>query len=160
MSRLCLLVLVALAGCDTVGEDRPPVADAPAWDAMLDAVNGVRAQGARCGGDAMPPVGPLVWDARLERAAEVHARDMAEHRHLEHRGTDGLGTGDRVRRAGYDWRVLGENLARHQVSVEQVVGDWMASPGHCRLMMDPTMLELGAAEAGGYWTQVFGVERD
>ena len=155
-----LLLALAAAGCDSVGADRPPEADAPAWNAMLDAVNAVRAQGATCGGERFPPVGALVWDARLELAATRHSRDMAAHDHFEHRGTDGLDTGQRVRRAGYDWRVVGENIARYQTSVDQVVSDWMASPSHCRQTMDPTVLELGAAREGRYWTQVFGVARD
>lgn len=158
MLRLLLLFLV-LSACDTVGADAPPVADAPAWDAMLNAVNDVRAEGATCGSQWHAPARPLVWDARLERAARHHAQDMAEHDHFAHRGTDGSRTGERVRRVGYDWRIVGENLARHQTSVRQVIGDWLESPSHCRQLLSPEMLEIGAAEVEGYWTQVFAVAR-
>lgn len=159
MTRLALVLSVLLVGCDTVGLDVAPVADAPAWDAMFVAVNEVRAQGATCGGEWHPPAPALVWDARLEAAAERHAEDMAENDHFAHRGTDGLDTGERVRRAGYDWRIVGENLARNQTSVPQVISDWLASPAHCRQMMSPEFLEIGAARSEGYWTQVFGVAR-
>ena len=159
MLRLVLLPLLALSACDTVGLDERPVADAPAWDAMLDAVNDARAEGATCGGEWKAPAKPLIWDARLETAARQHAKDMAKNGYLGHRGTDGAGIGERVRRVGYDWRVVGENLARNQVSVDQVIADWLESPAHCRQLLAPEVLEIGAAKVDGYWTQVFAVAR-
>ena len=156
-----LVVGSALAGCDTVGLDVAPVpepGDRP-WVEMLDAVNRVRAEGATCGSAEMGPAPPLVWDARLERAADGHARDMAQHGYLSHRDRAGRDTGDRVREAGYAWRVVGENLGRNQASVDQAIGDWLASPGHCRTLLDPGFAEIGASEDGGYWVQVFGVAR-
>ena len=120
-----LVLLVCLSACDTVGLDLPPEPEAgvQAWDEMLTAVNAVRAEGATCGDRRMAPAAPLIWDSRLEAAAERHSRDMAEHGHFDHRGSDGLGTGERVRRAGYDWRVIGENIAARQQSVAEVVGE-------------------------------------
>ncbi|WP_412067944.1 CAP domain-containing protein [Rubrivirga sp. IMCC43871] len=160
MFRIVLLAALALAACDTTyAIDDALVADAPAWDAMLAAVNDARASGAVCGNEAMGPAAPLVWDARLEAAAERHSRDMAENGHFDHTGTDGLSTGARVRRAGYDWRAVGENIARYHQNVDEVVSDWLASPDHCRQMLSPRFVELGAAEEDGYWTQVFGVPR-
>ncbi len=163
MMRLRLLFLavplVALGACDTVGVDVAPEADAEAWDEMLLAVNAVRSQGATCGDERMGPAPALIWDSRLEVAAQRHSRDMAATDRFDHRGSDGLGTGDRVRRAGYDWRVVGENIARYQQTVAEVVEDWVESPAHCRQLLDPRFLEIGAAEAEGYWTQVFGVPR-
>ena len=161
MRPLSIALVAALAACDTLGVDAPlePEPSVQAWDAMLDAVNDARARGAVCGGERMGPVGPLIWDGRLEAAAGHHSRDMARHGYFDHTGSDGLGTGDRVRRAGYDWRAVGENIAQRQTSVAQVIGDWMGSPGHCRQIMSPRFQEMGAAEVDGYWTQVFGVPR-
>lgn len=161
---LTLALLLAgsgVAGCDTVGLDVAPTpepGDRP-WAEMIEAVNRVRAEGATCGGTAMPPAPPLVWDARLERAAADHARDMARHGYLSHRDRAGRDTGARVRDAGYAWRVVGENLGRNQASVDQAIGDWLASPGHCRTLLNPGFAEIGASEDGGYWVQVFGVAR-
>ena len=160
--RLALVALVVLlTGCDSVGPSLPPPpeADAEAWDEMLAAVNDLRAEGATCGGEWMAPVPALVWDARLEAAADRHSRDMAHHDRFSHRGSDGLDTGERVRRAGYDWRVVGENIARFQRSVPEVIEDWVESPDHCRQLLSPRFFEIGAAEVDGYWTQVFGVPR-
>lgn len=161
LPRLLLIVAFLTTGCDSVGIDLPaePEPGVVAWDEMLTAVNAVRARGAVCGSTEMPPVPPLIWDSRLEAAAERHSRDMAEHDHFAHRGTDGTDPGERVRRVGYDWRAVGENIARYQRSVDEVVEDWLASPGHCRQLLDAGYLEIGAAEHGNYWTQVFGVPR-
>ena len=161
MRPILLLTALALIACDTVGLDVPPEPEpgVQAWNAMLNAVNDVRARGAVCGGEAMVPAAPVIWDSRLERAAEQHSHDMAQNDYFDHTGSDGRDTGERVRRAGYDWRVVGENIARYQTSVAQVVDDWMESPGHCRQIMSPSFQEIGAAEVDGYWTQVFGVPR-
>lgn len=160
VSALILLSFVFVA-CDSVGVDVPPEPEAGVqpWGEMLDAVNAVRAQGATCGDDRMAPAAPLLWDSRLESAAQAHARDMAENGFFGHTSSDGTRMGDRVRRAGYDWAVVGENLARHQRSVGEVVEDWIESPGHCRQLLDPSFQEVGAAQVDGYWTQVFGVPR-
>lgn len=156
-----LALLLPLAACDTLVAETPwdsaPLSEP--WPEMLAAVNAVRAEGARCGGQAYAPAGPLVWNARLEQAALRHTTDMMEHDHFDHVGTDGSEPGDRARRAGYEWRIVGENIARFQPTIERVVEDWMESPSHCRQIMDPAFVEMGAAERERYWTQVFGLPR-
>ncbi|HEX8386426.1 MAG TPA: CAP domain-containing protein [Rubricoccaceae bacterium] len=155
LSALCLV------GCDSFGTDAP-LDEAPAsepWGEMLDAVNEARTAGQTCGDALYAPAPPLVWNGRLETAAERHTADMVEHAHFDHTGTDGSRPGDRATRAGYSWRVVGENIARGQPTVDEVVSDWVASPGHCRNLMDPRFAEIGAAEQEGYWTQVFGLAR-
>lgn len=155
------VLLVFLVACDSVGIDGPPQPEVgvQAWEEMLSAVNRVRAEGGMCGGELMLPAPALIWDSHLEAAARAHARDMAQHEFFGHTGSDGAGLGERVRRAGYDWSVVGENLARRQRSVGEVVTDWQQSEGHCRNLHDPRYAEIGAAMEDGYWTQVFGVPR-
>lgn len=155
------VLLLSIVACDSVGVDLPPEpeADAQAWDEMLSAVNRVRTAGGECGGEPMAPAPALVWDGRLEQAARVHARDMAQHDFFSHTGSDGAGVGERVRRAGYDWAAVAENLARRQRSVGEVVTDWQQSEGHCRNLYDPAYREVGAALVDGHWAQVFGVPR-
>ncbi len=173
LSALCGLLLVAgCAGSASLDvpeqtaapvevrvEASPDVAGTPVGSAMLVAVNRVRAAGATCGDVWHPPVRPLSWDHRLERAAQGHARDMVRHAHFEHRGTDGRDPGERARHAGYHWWAVAENIARHQSTVDQVMRDWLASPDHCRQLLSPKYVELGAAESGGYWSQMFAVSR-
>ena len=155
-----LLLAVLLAGCDSVGTNAPSVDASPdPWVEMLDAVNAARAEGQRCGGEAFPPVGPLVWNDRLTLAAERHTADMARTRSFDHVGSDGSRPADRVTRAGYAWRLVGENIAHFQRNVPEVVEDWVESPSHCRNLMDARYAEMGAAQQDLYWTQVFGLAR-
>lgn len=155
-------VIVLLTACDTMGVDAVDASEPPpesVWNEMLDAVNAVRAQPQTCGGVRFDAVAPLHWDERLEIAARIHTDDMVRHDHFDHIGTDGSGPGDRVRRAGYGWRRVGENIARYQRSVDEVVEAWVSSEGHCQQLMDPRFVEMGAVEQDGYWTQVFGAPR-
>ena len=159
---LALLLLAPLAACDTLVPADPPWDSAPAsepWPEMLDAVNAHRAAGATCGAERFAPVGPLAWNGRLEQAALEHTVDMVRNDHFGHVGTDGSEPGDRAQRAGYRWRIVGENIARYQSSLDEVVADWMASPSHCRQIMDRGFVEMGAVERDRYWTQVFGMPR-
>lgn len=133
---------------------------------VLELVNEARASPRRCGRtrfDAAPPLAP---SALLQRAALDHARDMALHGKLSHAGSDGSTHAERATRAGYSWRVVGENIAAGQSNAEQVVAGWLKSAGHCANMMDPDFAEMGVAYAaaprggkGIYWAQMFGTPR-
>jgi len=154
------LVLVAFAplGCDVLAEpsgyslEDPP----PAYADLVSAVNEARAHPRTCGSETFGATEPVAWDGRLERAAERHTLDMAEHGVLAHTGSDGSTVGDRVTHAGYQWRRVGENLALANRPAREVVDMWLASAGHCANVMHPGYVEMGVAAREGYWTQVFG----
>jgi uncharacterized protein YkwD len=63
--------------------------------------------------------------------------------------------------------MLGENIAAGQTTVDSVMADWMASPGHCANIMRPEFVEMGVACVNGtpantyrtYWTMDFGRPR-
>lgn len=62
---------------------------------------------------------------------------------------------------GYPFMKVGENLAAGQLSVEEVMEAWMASPGHRANILDPDFTEIGlAVKIGGadgpFWVQEFG----
>ena len=48
-----------------------------------------------------------------------------------------------MRRAGYESRLTGENIAYGPVSAEEVVAGWLASPGHCENIMEPRFRDIG-----------------
>jgi uncharacterized protein YkwD len=99
---------------------------------------------------------------RLQTAAQAHARDMARRNYFDHHAPDGSEPRDRVRRAGYRWALVGENIAFGPETADEVVSGWLASPGHCANMMDPRFREIGVGVAKGrkrghiYWVQEFG----
>ncbi len=110
---------------------------------------------------------PLVLDDRLNRAAQAHAENMAKRDFFDHQAPDGSQVADRAVRAGYPWRLIGENLAAGHSSERGVVNGWMISPAHRDNMLAPDFTELGVGYArpspegrqpkyGHYWTVVFG----
>jgi uncharacterized protein YkwD len=123
-------------------------------DALIAAHNRERAA------DSLPP---LRANAQLSEAARNHARDMAEHRELSHKGSDGSDPATRVKRGGYRFRAVGENVAAGQESVEEAMRTWMNSPPH-RSNILGDFAEVGAAvipdaDKRPYWCVVFGRPR-
>lgn len=126
----------------------------------LRLVNARRAAGATCGARGSFAAAPaLAWDAQLAQAAYRHSRDMADHDHFSHTGTDGSTLGARVSAAGYAWSGVGENIGAGYGSLQSVVDGWMASDGHCANLMSPGFTAFGLACArnsassyGLYWT--------
>ncbi|MEK9644184.1 MAG: CAP domain-containing protein [Alphaproteobacteria bacterium] len=110
---------------------------------------------------------PLILDERLSRAAQVHAENMARRDFFDHQAPDGSQVSGRAVRAGYPWRLIGENLAAGHSSERGVVNGWMISPAHRDNMLGPDFRELGVGYArpspkgrqpkyDHYWTVVFG----
>jgi uncharacterized protein YkwD len=132
---------------------------------VVELVNVARSRPRRCGSERFTAVPPLTASRKLNDAAMDHARDMARRKYFEHEGRDGSQPRDRVRRAGYESRLTGENIAYGPVSAEEVVAGWLASPGHCENIMDPRFVDIGVGVAIGrkrgqiYWVQNFGVPR-
>jgi uncharacterized protein YkwD len=133
---------------------------------VLELVNEARAQPRRCGWKRFSAAPPLVLSDALQSAALAHARDMAERGTLSHAGSEGGTPAERATRAGYRWRLIGENIAAGQSTPEQVVADWVKSPRHCANLMSAEYTEMGVAyaaeprsAAGIYWTQVFASPR-
>jgi uncharacterized protein YkwD len=120
---------------------------------------------------------PLQTDARLERAAESHGKEMIAENYFEHVAPSGLTPVERIRSTGYipsteDGYVLGENLAWGTLSLstpQAIVKAWIASPEHLANILEgkyrdtgidveptvPTSLSEGVA--GATYTQEFGV---
>jgi len=87
----------------------------------------------------------LTYDERLNRACDVHARDLAEAGIISHTGTDGSGHGDRVQRQGYYFSIAGENVATGQMSWEDAFDAWQKSPGHNENLLRDDVTQFGLA---------------
>ncbi|MCZ0813332.1 MAG: CAP domain-containing protein [Pseudomonadota bacterium] len=111
-------------------------------------INGARAE---AGAGAVTP------SAQLKMAAEAHARDLAASGAFSHQGSDGGQVGTRVRRAGYNYCFVAENLARGQGSLEAVLKGWMGSKGHRRNMLSREAREFALVRGpGNLWVMVLG----
>lgn len=132
---------------------------------VVDLVNEARSRPRRCGREKFPAVPPLTVSRALNEAAAAHARDMVKKRYFDHRGRDGSQPKDRVLRAGYKYRITGENIAMGPESAEEVVAGWLDSPGHCANIMEARFENIGVGLAAGrkrgqiYWVQSFGAPR-
>jgi len=87
----------------------------------------------------------LTYDERLNRASEVHARDLASAGILSHTGTDGSGHGDRIQLQGYYFSIAAENAAAGQKSWDSAFESWKKSPGHNENLLRDDVSEFGLA---------------
>jgi uncharacterized protein YkwD len=130
---------------------------------VLELTNAARADGRQCGREPFGAAPPLTLSPLLSHVAMEHSKDMAAHDLFDHIGSDGQSPGDRMPRAGYKWRMAGENIASGVMTADGVVNGWLNSPHHCENIMGPRFTEMGVAyfydpksADGIYWTQVFG----
>lgn len=107
----------------------------------------------------------LVRNPVLEDQATQYACEMIEYDFFAHENpASGSTLPDRAGEFGYDYLVIGENLAAGQGSPQQVMQDWMNSPGHAANLFDVRFTEIGiGVRSGGdfglYWVQEFGLPR-
>ena len=107
----------------------------------------------------------LKINATLLKVARAHAANMAKQRLMEH-VLDGKDPTDRVDKAGYDYRSVGENIGAGEkgASIEALFKAWMESKVHHDNIVSPKYDEIGiglAADEKGevYYAQVFGKQR-
>ena len=147
--------LIAAAQRDVSPSSVSTSPTAPVQQQVLALVNENRRRGG---------CGDLTLDRRLIVAAYDHADDMARRGYFGHESPDGDGSGDRMREAGYPWSRYGENIARGQESVYEVVDGWMHSPVHRENIMDCRLRQMGiglafARDRTPYWVQDFATPR-
>ena len=119
---------------------------------VLDSINTLRsARGAQT----------MALSSELNAAALTHSRDMAVQNRPWHFGSDGSSPLDRVRRAGYSGRMLGENISETYESELETLSAWMEMPDQREVLLDPRARDLGIAwfqEPNGkiWWTLITG----
>lgn len=130
----------------------------------LEQLNAARAVARTCGTTLMPAVAPLRWNAALEQAAVGHSEWMQANDTFSHTGADGSTVGTRATAAGYEWKMVGENIAAGQPDVPSVIKAWLDSEGHCMNIMHPDFVDVALAMKPGtssntyrtWWTLDFG----
>jgi uncharacterized protein YkwD len=110
-------------------------------------------------------VPPLLADPRLDAAAQRHAEDMLVRSYYNHISPDGTSPASRTRKSGYAGGIVGENIARGPVTVQEVMNNWMGSTEHRRNLLLPAFTHLGVGVVVGHnaamgdtviWVQDFG----
>jgi uncharacterized protein YkwD len=103
----------------------------------------------------------LKEDSRLDRSSQGWTNTMVATNQFTH----GSNFSARITAAGFIWETAGENIATGYPTPASVVAGWMASPGHCRNILDPQFSSVGTGIAGhgiapfgsgpSTWTQDF-----
>ena len=92
---------------------------------------------------------PLRVNTRLALAADDRIADLFSKKYFNHVSPDGLQPFVWAQRRGYQYSVIGENLAAGYRSATGVVDGWMHSPGHRANILGRDFDEVGVAIAGG-----------
>lgn len=153
-----LLIITALT---TSAASAQPATGEKFKQEFLYRINKVRQTGCNCGTKWMPPVAPLIWNTYLQKAAYGHAKDMSDQNYFSHTSKDGRSMEDRIVFAGYIFNgyksfFIGENIARGQESVQEVMDAWFKSEDHCHNLMSPLYKEVAAVQYNDCWVQDFG----
>ena len=90
---------------------------------------------------------PLAMEARLAMASQRHAEDMASNGFFSDNGSDGSSLEIRVRRAGYPYRQVAEQLALGYPGFDSVVDMWMQRAASRRTLLSPNLVEAGIGYA-------------
>jgi uncharacterized protein YkwD len=95
---------------------------------------------------------PLSQDAELRNVARAYSNDMLVRRFFEHTTPDGVSFHERISSNYHHWvRSIGENIwsawgykTSNALSLaKEIVDDWLSSPGHRAILLDPDFTHLG-----------------
>lgn len=108
----------------------------------------------------------LVENTALNIAAEAKANDMATEQYFSHTSPKGVTPWNWFRKAKYEYRYAGENLAIHFHDANTEERAWMESKKHCENIMSPKYLDIGVAVREMEWegkrttvaVQMFGTQ--
>jgi len=84
---------------------------------------------------------------RLAAAAALHSREMARTGRFQHESPDGSSFSRRILRFYPRPSAIGETLIwwSPDAGASAIVDEWLASPGHREILLDPTYREMGVS---------------
>jgi uncharacterized protein YkwD len=89
---------------------------------------------------------PLKENSMLDNSAEKKLQDMFVKQYFEHVSPDGVGVADLGKNFGYEYIVIGENLALGNFKDDaSLVEAWMESPGHRANILNTKYTEIGVS---------------
>ena len=92
----------------------------------------------------------LTINAKLTEMAEQKLVDLFAKQYFEHESPTGVGPSDLAKQDGYEYIVIGENLALGNFNGDKALVDaWMASPGHRANILNSRYREIGIAVQQG-----------
>lgn len=92
----------------------------------------------------------LIENKKLDLSAEKKLQDMFDNQYFEHISPHNIGVGDLGEEVGYDYILIGENLAMGNFKDDQALLDaWIASEGHRENIVNKNYTEIGVAVGKG-----------
>lgn len=86
----------------------------------------------------------------LDQDAEKKLQDMFARQYFEHVSPDGKGPADQAKQIGYQYAIIGENLALGNFKNDaSLVDAWMNSPGHRANILNAKYQDIGVAVGKG-----------
>jgi len=93
---------------------------------------------------------PLKENLNLDLSAEIKVEDMFKNQYFAHESPSGKGVVDLAAAVGYDYIMIGENLALGNFENDEIlVQSWMDSPGHRENILNKNYQEIGVAVVKG-----------
>jgi uncharacterized protein YkwD len=94
----------------------------------------------------------LKENSKLDFSAEKKLQDMFMKGYFEHISPDGVGVSDLGTQVGYEYIIIGENLALGNFKDDQSLVDaWMASPGHRANILNNKYSDIGVSVGKGMY---------
>lgn len=90
----------------------------------------------------------LKANTKLDLAAEEKLNDMAFNEYFAHISPDGVTPWSWIKKAQYQYRVAGENLAIGFTTPEDTLQAWLDSPSHKANLLNPQYQDIGVAVKG------------
>lgn len=93
---------------------------------------------------------PFLMNQKLAASAKIKTEDMIQKGYFEHVSPTGVSVSDLGVQVGYNYIIMGENLALGNFSsVDDIVTAWMNSPGHRANILNTSYMEIGVYAAEG-----------
>jgi uncharacterized protein YukE len=93
---------------------------------------------------------PLATNTLLDASAEIKVDDMIARQYFEHQSPTGEGVSDLGKEVGYEYVIMGENLAMGTfLSSAEIVQAWMDSPGHKANILNTKYQDIGVSVKRG-----------
>lgn len=93
---------------------------------------------------------PLSENLKLDLSAEKKLKDMFDKQYFEHSSPSGVKVGNLGEEVGYEYILIGENLALGNFKDDKSLVDaWMASPGHRANILNEHYKDIGVAVGSG-----------
>ncbi len=91
-------------------------------------------------------------DTKLNASATVKVDDMFNLQYFEHVAPNGIDITDLGKGAGYEYIIIGENLALGEFPTsESIVRAWMNSPGHRANILHDRSIDIGVSVKSGMY---------